>query len=239
MSMSMNDIDKYFTPETIGAVERTDTVISRGVIEGVHAMLGANYLLLEDVSKDYAGGQTEITMQTSYRTNGRLQGIAGYDGVHVTSPRVIECFDRSMKTTEMALRFSVFRYGERRLQWAKESIAVWNNGSVTLSQSQPFVEAVPLGLPHDEPMDVDSRKLRLLQNIIHWGNRAALARIAMISVTQATGKKLESTEDIAMLQAEWSAMFTKVAGQSTITHSGYDYMPGIHMSLLSRYAVIR
>jgi len=139
---------------------------------------------------------------------------------------------------EQALRCSVFRIGHANPPFSKENITLWSSGNVKLSKSQPYLEAQPLDVANKTNQDVEVERLRLLQNIIHYGNRAALAKIVMTSVVHATGTRLNIMEDVTALQAEWSSIFTKIAGQSTLTREGYDYMPGYHLSLLSPYAVI-
>ena len=235
-----------FPDNLLEAVESTDEILARATTTGVHLMNQLVYRQIPIGTLLSAEGLFFMD-EVHFAANTAQPALADYDDTYATTPTIHRRFDQSVEDRETntrsfgpreSLMFHFFGYKDVHPLVPRGSVLLWSDGHVNFGIEQPFVEALPLDKPFGDKKGPVIEKMRLLQNIIHYGNRAALLSIGLAAANNLVEIPDETLEKTAALQRRWHDIFIDAAGQNYATHKGERYHPGIHLSLLSHYAVM-
>lgn len=245
--MSRANTVECFPDNLLGAVESTDEILARATTTGIHLMNQLNVYKHKPIGTLLSTEGMFCMDELYFDTDTAQLPLADYDDTYATTPTIHRWFDQSAEDREVntqtfgpreSLMFHFFGCKDVRPLVPRGSVLLRSDGHVNFGLEQPFVEALPLDKPFGDKKGPVIEKMRLLQNIIHYGNRAALLSIGLAAANNLVEIPDETLEETAALQRRWLDIFIETAGQNYATHKGERYHPGIHLSLLSHYAVM-
>lgn len=236
-----------FPENLLGTVESTQEILARAATTGIHLINQLPGFIHKSVGYLLSAEGRFYMDEVFFAAKTSQPPLAGYDDLYATTPSIHRRFDESIEDEGRAaqtfgpkesLVFHFFGYKDVYPLWPNSSALLWSDGQIDFGTEQPFIDTLPLDKPFGEMDGPNVEKIRLLQNIIHCANRAALMSISLAAASNLVEIPGDATEETAALQRKWHDIFTETAGQDHAIYNGATYRPGIHLSLLSHYAVM-